>query len=70
MPLYRVRWEIDLDAESPLEAAALARATQLDPDNIATSFEVVYRDLADLADNGSLKPVLIDFDTEGNARYD
>jgi hypothetical protein len=35
---YRVRWEIDLWAWSPKDAARKARETQLNPDNIATVF--------------------------------
>jgi len=37
---YRVTWIIELDAESPEEAARLARAIQLDPDSLATHFIV------------------------------
>lgn len=38
--LYRVRWEIDIEAGSEWEAAEKARAIQLDPTNIATVFNV------------------------------
>lgn len=37
---YRVRWEIDLCATSPLDAAQLALAIQRDPASIATHFKV------------------------------
>ena len=37
---YRVRWEIDVEASSPEEAARSARATQLRTDSIADVFEV------------------------------
>ena len=37
---YLVKWEIELDAESPEEAAKLARKYQLDPNSTATYFEV------------------------------
>lgn len=37
---YRVSWVIELDAESPVEAAALALEIQRDPESIATVFEV------------------------------
>lgn len=37
---YRVIWEIDLDAESPREAAELALKIHRDPDSIATVFVV------------------------------
>lgn len=40
MPTYPVVWRIDIDAESPEEAARQARSIQQDPDNIATFFEV------------------------------
>jgi hypothetical protein len=35
---YTVRWEIQLWASSPEEAAAVAREIQLDPDSLATVF--------------------------------
>lgn len=38
---YRVTWEIDVIAESPLQAAQKARAMQQDPHNIATVFNAV-----------------------------
>jgi hypothetical protein len=41
---YRVRWEIDLSAGGPVEAARQARNAQLRPDSLATVFEVVRRD--------------------------
>jgi len=37
---YRVKWEIDLDAGSPEEAAREALAVQRDPDSTATVFSV------------------------------
>lgn len=40
MTLYRVTWEIDIDADSPLGAAQHALAIQRDPENIATLFVV------------------------------
>jgi hypothetical protein len=40
---YLVRWEIDSDAATPLEAAREARAVQLRPDTTATVFDV-YED--------------------------
>jgi len=40
MPDYRVRWEIDIDAESYQEAAEAALAIQRDPASIATVFDV------------------------------
>jgi hypothetical protein len=41
MQQYRVRWEIDLDAESPKQAARIARNIQLEPGNEATVFSVI-----------------------------
>ena len=43
MPLYRIVWEIDLDALNPGQAARLAREVQLDPTSTATVFEVTNR---------------------------
>lgn len=40
MPEYHVTWEIDLEADSPREAADHALAIQRDPDSTATVFDV------------------------------
>jgi len=40
MPEYRVRWEIDIEAESYQEAAEAALAIQRIPASIATVFDV------------------------------
>lgn len=40
MPNFHVTWEIDLEADSHEEAAKIARDIQLDPDSIATVFDV------------------------------
>lgn len=60
MPSYRVVWEIDVETEfdSPLEAAEIARAIQLDPDSSATVFTVTDSDtgeetIADLLEDQS-----------------
>lgn len=37
---FRVIWEVDIDAESPLQAIEKARAVQLDPGMAATVFDV------------------------------
>ena len=42
--MFKVIWEIDLDADSPVEAARLALAIQRDPYSIATHFEVFSED--------------------------
>lgn len=41
---YRVTWAIDIEADSPLEAARKAREIQLDPDSTATVFDVTTKD--------------------------
>ena len=41
---YRVTWIIDIDADSPNDAARLARQVQLDPDSTATHFIVQTED--------------------------
>jgi hypothetical protein len=40
---YRVRWEIDLTANGPVDAARQARAVQLRADSLATVFDVLRR---------------------------
>ncbi len=44
MSEYTVTWEIDLNADSPVQAAKLARKFQLDPQSWATVFSVVDAD--------------------------
>jgi len=40
---YLVKWEIEIDADSPREAAQKALAIQRDPNSIATVFAVENR---------------------------
>ena len=40
MPTYRVFWEIDIHAETPIDAARQALKIHRDPEGIATVFEV------------------------------
>lgn len=40
MPTYRVKWEIDVEAETPQKAAEEAQEAQRDPQSIATHFDV------------------------------
>ena len=40
MAEYHVVWRVEIDADSPEEAAREARAMQMDPDNEAACFEV------------------------------
>lgn len=38
--MYKVKWVIDIDADSPVEAARKALAVQRDPESTATIFDV------------------------------
>lgn len=40
MPLYRVTWEIDIEADTPRDAAEEALTVQRNPESIATVFDV------------------------------
>lgn len=40
--MYKIMWEIDVDAETPHEAAMKALTTQLDPASIATVFDIYH----------------------------
>ena len=40
MPEYRVHWEIDIEAESPIDAAEQALTIHRSPESIATVFDV------------------------------
>lgn len=40
MTIYLVQWEIDIEADSPREAAVKALRIQRDPESIATVFAV------------------------------
>ena len=53
---YYVTWDIEVEADTPVEAAKMAREIQLDRDSIATIFKVnvPYR----------TKPVTIDLEDE------
>jgi len=42
--MLRVSWQIDTDADSPVDAARKALAVQRNPDSIATVFEVTDED--------------------------
>ena len=44
MPEYRLKWEIDLTADSPLEAAKEALNVQRDLSSIASVFTVTDKD--------------------------
>lgn len=55
MPNYIVKWEIDIEADTPREAAQMARKIQLRPDSTATVFDVQKSDTV-----GSRSPTRID----------
>jgi hypothetical protein len=60
MPLYRVVWEIDVEAGDPLAAATEAQAIQKDPDSTACVFDVTDQNTklacrVDLLPNNGLK---------------
>lgn len=44
MPTYKLVWEIEIDAETPLEAAGKALEYQRDPGGEATIFDVFGED--------------------------
>lgn len=44
---YFIRWEIDIDADTPEAAAREALRIQRDPDSIATVFDVFDEDGVD-----------------------
>jgi hypothetical protein len=47
MTEYRVTWEIDIDADSPEEAAMLAYKNYFKPEHSATCFLVIETDQLD-----------------------
>ncbi|HEV8029657.1 MAG TPA: hypothetical protein VGP42_01430 [Stellaceae bacterium] len=60
--LYRVRWEIEVEAETPHEAAQKARFYQTKPGTTATVFEVAEVHPYAAGRNG--RPVTIDLTPE------
>lgn len=40
MPMYKVKWEIEIDAEDPGDAARRALEIHRDPSSLATWFDV------------------------------
>ena len=56
MTWYLVKWEVDLWADSPEEAARQAREVQLDKGSTATCFNIV--------DNSKNKQFFIDLEKE------
>ena len=55
---YKLTWHIDIEADSPLEAAQIALGIQRDPESIATVFTVQGPDscICIDADNGEELP--------------
>jgi hypothetical protein len=62
MKQYRVRWIIDIEADSPTDAAVAAQAIQRDPNSTATVFDVL--DVALYHDERHLKVVTVDLSKE------
>jgi hypothetical protein len=60
--LYRVRWEIEVEAETPREAAQKARFYQTKPGTTATVFEVA--EIRPYAVHRYGQPVTIDLTPE------
>ena len=57
---YLVEWHINIEAESPEQAANLARVIQLDPDNQANHFYVTAEeDDGPVEINADLEPVQV-----------
>ncbi len=58
MPEYRITWEMDIDADSPIDAARQALRIQRDPDSIANVFDITddagITERIDLEDAGAV----------------
>ena len=63
MTHYQVRWEIDVEAETPEAAALQAREIQLDHTSRATVFDVFLPDL--LTPSGQPVSFAVDLEEEG-----
>ena len=59
MPQYHVIWEIDLDAESPEDAALQALSIHRDPQSIATMFSVELNNLRTVIDVNNEDPIIL-----------
>lgn len=69
MPEYRVMWEIDIGADTPVEAARQARAYQRDPEAIAGVFEVREWKTTKRGGRPAGDPIRVDLDVL-DGRYD
>ena len=65
MPEYLVTWQIELDADSPREAAERARAIQLDPDAWVGAFEVQEQPEMAKGASTAAPVVRVDIDPDG-----
>lgn len=61
--IYLVRWSLHVEADSPEEAAQLARDEQLNRDSPATTFFVEEVENAETAVRVSVKPAAAAVDT-------
>ena len=59
MPQYRVLWEIDLEAESPEDAALQALGINRDPQSIATVFAVEHKGICTVIDVENGDPLIL-----------
>lgn len=62
MPQYHVIWEIDLDAESPEDAALQALSIHRDPQSIATMFSVELNNLRTVIDVNNEDPIILQYE--------
>ena len=60
MPEYHVEWAIELDADSPREAAQEALTIQRDPDSIAVVFDVIEFDVIEFGNGESVRIDLLE----------
>lgn len=60
MKEFLVTWQIDIEAETPEDAAREAFRAQRDPDSIATVFEVQER-----TKDGHSEPIRVDLEEVG-----
>ena len=56
MPQYHILWKIDLEAESPENAALQALGIHRDPESIATVFSIEHQGVRTVIDVENGKP--------------
>lgn len=59
MPQYHVIWEMELDAESPEDAALQALGIHRDPESIATVFSVEHGGVRTVIDVENEEPIIL-----------